>query len=104
MPTPDAKVGFRDIYRAVGETETRIMARLDSIALGFSGTLSDHESRIRVLEVGAVASLASKAAAVDARTVSRNGILLGVAVLGAVFGSIGTLIGVINLITRVSGQ
>lgn len=53
---PTARVGFRDIYRAVGESEGRIVARLDSLVVTLNSTLSDHESRLRNIEQTAVLS------------------------------------------------
>lgn len=40
------KVGFRDIYRAVGESETRIKEHISLVLLPISTQLADHESRL----------------------------------------------------------
>lgn len=44
------RVGFRDIYRAVGESEARIISRIDNALSPLSASVADHESRLRDLE------------------------------------------------------
>lgn len=54
MPTdadPNGRVGFRDIYRAVGESEARVVAAIQAVAGPLSDRAADHESRLRSLEV-----------------------------------------------------
>jgi hypothetical protein len=46
-----SRVGFRDIYRAVGESEARIVARIDAAHGTFAAQLQDHETRMRNLEL-----------------------------------------------------
>ena len=48
--TTDARIGFRDIYRAVGESEARITARINEAFNALSKDAADHEARIRVIE------------------------------------------------------
>ncbi len=60
-PTSD-KVGFRDIYRAVGESEARIKEHVTLILLPITNAVADHETRLRVIEES-VAPLARDAAA-----------------------------------------
>jgi hypothetical protein len=49
-PEPQEKVGFRDIYRAVGESETRIKEHISLVLLPLTSTLADHEKRLRIIE------------------------------------------------------
>lgn len=44
------RVGFRDIYRAVGESEARIISRIDNALSPLTASVADHELRIRSLE------------------------------------------------------
>lgn len=46
------KVGFRDIYRAVGESEIRITAAINTAVSPLTAMAADHEVRIRALEIG----------------------------------------------------
>lgn len=46
----NGRVGFRDIYRAVGESEARIISRIDNALSPLTASVTDHEMRIRVLE------------------------------------------------------
>jgi hypothetical protein len=48
--TGSDKVGFRDIYRAVGESETRIKEHISLVLLPIASSLADHEMRIRSIE------------------------------------------------------
>lgn len=54
---PDSRIGFRDIYRAVGESEARITNLINERFGALGKDVGDHESRIRVIEA-AVAPLA----------------------------------------------
>lgn len=47
---PQEKVGFRDIYRAVGESEARIKEHISLVLLPLTATLADHEKRLRDIE------------------------------------------------------
>src|SRR3954471_15863943 len=49
-PEPQEKVGFRDIYRAVGESEARIKEHISLVLLPLTSTLADHEKRLRIIE------------------------------------------------------
>ena len=49
-PQTTDRVGFRDIYRAVNESEVRIVARIDTALLTITGAVADHEQRLRKLE------------------------------------------------------
>lgn len=49
-PEPQEKVGFRDIYRAVGESETRIKEHISLTLLPIVNSLADHEIRLRNIE------------------------------------------------------
>lgn len=46
----DGRVGFRDIYRAVNESEARIKEHISLVLLPISATIADHEIRIRTIE------------------------------------------------------
>ena len=46
----DARIGFRDIYRAVGESEARITSRINEAFTALANDSADHESRIRIIE------------------------------------------------------
>lgn len=62
----NGRVGFRDIYRAVGESEARIIERIDMVA---AGPIADHESRLRAIENGIAPSIAADHAALAALAV-----------------------------------
>lgn len=47
---PDTRIGFRDIYRAVGESEARITSRINETFIALSKDAEDHEARIRTIE------------------------------------------------------
>ena len=51
---PEGRVGFRDIYRAVGESEVRITAAIRDAVAPISAKQEDHEVRLRAIEVGDV--------------------------------------------------
>lgn len=44
--TQSDKVGFRDIYRAVGESESRIKEHVSLVLLPITQAVADHEKRI----------------------------------------------------------
>lgn len=44
------RVGFRDIYRAVGESEQRIVAALTAAIAPLTASAADHEQRLRQIE------------------------------------------------------
>lgn len=46
----DARVGFRDIYRAVTESEVRVTAAIERAVSPLTAQAADHEVRIRALE------------------------------------------------------
>lgn len=48
--TPDSRIGFRDIYRAVGESEARITTLINERFGALGKDVGDHETRIRVME------------------------------------------------------
>jgi hypothetical protein len=56
METPNddkmdsGRVGYRDIYRAVGESEARIKEHITLVMLPITAAVADHESRIRKIE------------------------------------------------------
>ena len=54
-------LSWRDVYKAVGDSETRIIAKIDEAFADVSKKQDDHESRIRALEAGAAPPLASAA-------------------------------------------
>lgn len=45
-----APLSWRDVYRALGETETRIVAAINAAIAPLSATASDHEARLRAIE------------------------------------------------------
>lgn len=45
-PQASDKVGFRDIYRAVGESESRIKEHVSLVLLPITQAVADHEKRI----------------------------------------------------------
>jgi hypothetical protein len=47
---PSEKVGFRDIYRAVGESESRIKEHISLVLLPLTTQMADHETRLRNIE------------------------------------------------------
>lgn len=47
----EGRVGFRDIYRAVGESEARIVAALNNAINPLALQAQDHEARLRLIEV-----------------------------------------------------
>lgn len=59
--SPNEKVGFRDIYRAVGESESRVKEHITLILLPITTAVADHEGRLRSIEES-VAPLARDAA------------------------------------------
>lgn len=66
-PTPSDKVGFRDIYRAVGESESRIKEHISLVLLPITAAVADHETRLRTIEDNV---------AVDARSALKAATLL----------------------------
>lgn len=44
--SPEARVGFRDIYRAVGESESRIKEHMSLVLMPITSAVADHEKRI----------------------------------------------------------
>lgn len=53
MPEPSsstAPLSWRDVYRALGETEGRILAAINAATAGLNAGQIDHESRIRAIE------------------------------------------------------
>ena len=46
----DARVGFRDIYRAVTESEVRVTAAIERAVSPLTAQAADHEVRLRALE------------------------------------------------------
>jgi hypothetical protein len=56
METPNddkmdsGRVGYRDIYRAVGESEARIKEHITLVMLPITAAVADHETRIRRIE------------------------------------------------------
>jgi hypothetical protein len=46
----DGRVGFRDIYRAVNESESRIKEHMTLLLLPVVTQVADHENRIRTIE------------------------------------------------------
>lgn len=72
----EQRVGFRDIYRAVGESEARIVAALNAAIAPLTVSSTDHESRLRVIEA-AVAPMAVLATDRDRRLVAVEGMTAG---------------------------
>jgi len=56
--TMEGKVGFRDIYRAVGESEARLTALITAGAVAMTNSAADHEERLRDIEVHGSAGVA----------------------------------------------
>lgn len=50
MDAPDPRVGFRDIYRAVTESEVRVTAAIERAVSPLTAQAADHEVRLRALE------------------------------------------------------
>lgn len=46
----EQRVGFRDIYNAVGDSEKRIKEHVSLALLPLSMAMADHETRIRLIE------------------------------------------------------
>ncbi len=46
----DARIGFRDIYRAVGESEGRITLLINERFGALGKDVGDHETRLRIME------------------------------------------------------
>ena len=110
------RVGFRDIYRAVGESESRIIQSMQNMLSPLNSTLIDHEARLRLAE-GTVAPLAREAVKTEERLAAHTSALrllndkeVGLfAVLGtgrAVLIGIGVIVsllaGAVNLITLIT--
>lgn len=49
-PYQPEKVGMRDIYRAVNESESRIKEHITLVLLPISAAVADHETRLRNIE------------------------------------------------------
>jgi hypothetical protein len=62
------RVGFRDIYRAVTESEVRVTAAIERAVSPLNASVSDHEIRIRALEAGASGTPAANKAAIGVLT------------------------------------
>jgi len=57
----DGRVGFRDIYRAVTESEVRVTAAIERATAPINVAVADHEIRIRAIEAGAAGVPAANA-------------------------------------------
>lgn len=67
IPISDTgRIGFRDIYRAVNESEARITTRINEAFNALTADAADHEARLRIIEA-AVLPLSVKAEARDRR-------------------------------------
>jgi hypothetical protein len=51
MGDPSAPLSWRDVYRAVSESETRIVAAIREATVPIATTQADHETRLRKLEM-----------------------------------------------------
>jgi hypothetical protein len=49
-PSNSPALSWRDVYKAVGESETRVVAAINDLATRLLNTTGDHENRLRVVE------------------------------------------------------
>jgi len=49
-PTNGAALSWRDVYKAVGESEGRVVAAINDLGSRLGASVSDHEARIRAVE------------------------------------------------------
>lgn len=68
-PSGTGPLSWRDVYKAVGESEGRVIQSIKDAVGPLTQQGQDHELRLRLIEQ-AVAPLAVKAAAVDAELVA----------------------------------
>lgn len=52
MPDNAGPLSWRDVYRAVAESEVRIVAAINTAVAPLTASSADHEGRIRSLELG----------------------------------------------------
>lgn len=50
MADPSGPLSWRDVYRAVGESEQRIIASVNAAVLPLTQAQADHETRLRSVE------------------------------------------------------
>ncbi len=79
---PETRIGFRDIYRAVGESESRITSLINERFGALGKDVGDHETRIRTMEQ-AVAPVLILADARDKRMEEVAALATGAATIAA---------------------
>jgi hypothetical protein len=52
---PSGPLSWRDVYRAVGESEQRIIGALNAAVLPLTKAQADHEARLRAVEAASTA-------------------------------------------------
>lgn len=57
---PSSPLSWRDVYRAVGESEARVIASIQASVLPLTQAQADHEKRLRAVESMAVTVPAMK--------------------------------------------
>lgn len=60
MADPSGPLSWRDVYRAVGESEQRIIASVNAAVLPLTQAQADHETRLRAVEAMAASVPAIK--------------------------------------------
>jgi hypothetical protein len=83
---PNGPLSWRDVYRAVGESEARVIAEVAQLRAVTLLTLTDHEGRLRILAM----SEAKRSAAFSTGKVLTLGL----------FSLVGTVTGVLALLAK----
>ena len=70
VSVPSSPLSWRDVYRALGETEGRILAAINAAVTPINTTVIDHETRLRDIErngSSAVRAMEARLIAIDAK-------------------------------------
>lgn len=76
-------LSWRDVYRAVSESEDRVIAAIKDAIAPLTASAADHEARLRVVEIQTRAMSDQRAGVVSALTAGQKTVLLLTALIAA---------------------
>lgn len=82
-PTNGQPLSWRDVYRAVEESEGRVLAALTALSTRVLGVQTDHERRLRSVEDGLLIQMGRRQSAVEVLGAGKTFVLLAFSATGA---------------------